>query len=70
MNKKVELNELKKLQEKYNFATMLPCYNTLEIVAFIVNCFLFKLEATKYCYMETSAFSYSCFLSLSNERDM
>lgn len=41
----------------------------LKIVAFIVKCFLFKLEAIKYCYMDTSAFSYKRFLRLSNKRD-
>lgn len=40
----------------------------LKVVAFIVKCSLFKLEAIKYHYMDSSAFSYKCVLDLSNER--
>lgn len=40
----------------------------LKIVAFIIKRSLVKLEAIKYHYMDSSAFSYKCFLALSNER--
>lgn len=42
----------------------------LKIVAFLVKSFLFKLEAIKYYYMDTFAFSYKCFLNLINKRDI